>query len=213
MQTIIFTVLITAGLCFAGLVTYGQTFSEWWQQKKTRIKYLRQQEAALEALKESMENGYEAAEEGVDSITTITEEELSIHEQFVKSLKFVKPALKNSPEYLFCRALASALTKQAVETIRNYFQHPELTGYHLRWLRVIITPMFEGLRNDLDELDLLTSDGIVTMKDNERYEKIHAIASNIRATYDAGISFLLQLDDMLILKQEEANDEFIRRRL
>jgi hypothetical protein len=50
MQTIIFTAFITLGLCSAGFVTYGQTLSEWWQQKKTRIKYLHKQVAALEEL-------------------------------------------------------------------------------------------------------------------------------------------------------------------
>ena len=65
MQTIIFTALITVGLCFAGFVTYGQTFSEWWQQKKTRIKYLRQQAAILGILKETIEKGYEGDRKSV----------------------------------------------------------------------------------------------------------------------------------------------------
>lgn len=59
----------------------GQTFSEWWQQKKTRIKYLRQQAAILGILKETIEKGYEGAEEGVDSVGAIAEEELAQHAQ------------------------------------------------------------------------------------------------------------------------------------
>jgi len=210
MQTIIFTALITVGLCFAGFVTYGQTFSEWWQQKKTRIKYLRQQAAILGILKETIEKGYEGAEEGVDSVGAIAEEELAQHAQFLKSLPFVKPALKNSPEFLSSHALAQALINQVLRTMKNYSKDAEFTEQDIRWLSAYMIGILKDLRYELEELDLLASDGVVRMKDNERYEKIRAAALNIRITYDAGMAFLLQMDEVLVAMQEKANTDFVK---
>jgi len=210
MQTIIFTALITAGLCFAGLVTYGQTFSEWWQQKKTRIKYLRQQAAILEILKETIEKGYEGAEEGVDSVGAMAEVELAQHERFLKSLPFVKPALKNSPEFLSSHALAQALINQVLRTMKNYGKDPEFTEEDIRWLSAYMTGILKDLRYELEELDLLASDGVLRMKDSERYEKIRAAALNIRITYEAGMAFLLQMDEVLDAMQENANTDFVK---
>lgn len=48
------------------------------------------------------------------------------------------------------------------------------------------------------------------MKDNERYEKIRAAALNIRITYDAGMAFLLQMDEVLVAMQEKANTDFVK---
>jgi len=213
MQTIIFTALITTGLCFAGFVTYGQTFSEWWQQKKTRIKYLRKQAAVLEMLKETIENGYENAEEGIDSVGAIAEEELALHEQFIKSLPFVKPTLKNSPDFLSSYALATALIKKFGETAKTFLQDPGLVHDDFQWIIPYVIATLRDLRDGLEELDLLTSDGIYRMKDDERYKKIRATASSIRATYETGMSFLTQLDAILVAMQEDANDEFIKKQL
>jgi len=213
MHTIIFTALITAGLCFAGFVTYGQTFSEWWQQKKARIKYLRQQAAVLEMLKSTIEKGYESAEEGVDSVGATAEEELALHEQFIKSLPFVKPALKSSPEYLSSYVLATVLIKKFGETVKIFLQAPGLADRNLQWIIPHLIATLRDLQDDLEEMNLLTSDGVISMKDDERYKKIRATASSIRATYEAGMSFLTQLDEMLVAMQEDANDEFIRRQL
>jgi hypothetical protein len=212
MQNVILTGLITAGVCFAVIVTFGQVISDWWQLKRMRLKFLRQQETILDALKVAMDTVKEAREE-IDSIGTIIEEELLAHERFLKSLKFVRPVLKNSPEFLSSHTLAATLTRQLIKTTKSFIQDAEFSEEDLRGLGSFMASILEGLRYDLEELEILTSDGILAMKDNERHDKIRATAASIRATYEAGMSFLLQLEEKLLVMQENANDEFLKKHL
>jgi len=212
MQIFIITILITTVLSFACGMTYGQTFSEWWQQKRTRIKYLRQQEAALEALKETVENGYDQAAEGIDSIATITGHELDLHKLFLKNLKSVKLAFKDCPERAASRGLAIDLMARLLNTMRSFPDDPEFT-YSAAWFNVYMSVMTKEIVAKLKELDDLTADNVYEMKDSERYEKIHAKAAHVRAMYESGISFLSEIEEWLIIRQTNANEEFVRRHL
>lgn len=210
MQNIIITALITTVLCVGGISTYGQTFSEWWQQKMTRIRYLRQQVYVLEALKGIMKKGYQEAEEGVDSIRTIAREELTMHEQFLKSLKYVKPAFKNCPELMSSRALAGALIKQITQAVENYTQSSDSTNDNLQWIKTYAIQLGTDLVDDLVELNALTLNDNLVMKDAERYRRIRSVAAHIRAVYEVGMSFLLHIEEVLIVRQERANERYLR---
>jgi hypothetical protein len=51
-----------------GIAATAQTITEIWKQKNTRIQYLEQQVADLEALKHTAEKGYKVAEEDIHNI-------------------------------------------------------------------------------------------------------------------------------------------------
>jgi hypothetical protein len=213
MQTIIFTALITAGICFAIVVTFGQMLSEWWQRKKARDKYLRQQTAIMESYRALVLNGIDTMDVGVGSTNTLNEEELIVREQFIKDMKFIRPALKNCPDFLVGRTLAAALTKQLMEKVKAFIMDDYFSENDRQWFAAYMTALLGGLRDDLEELDFLTSDGIVSMKDSARYEKIRARAFNIRLTYEMGMSFLAQLDKAILEMQENANEQYVKKHM
>jgi len=214
MQTIIFTALITACLCSAGFVAYGQTFSEWWQQKKTRIKYLHKQIAALEELRKLLREGYQEAEDGEDSIEMITGEELAVHKQFLDGLRLVKPALKDSAELMSSYALVAILVERVNETLDNYVQQTALTQEEIEWLSSYLRDLIREIRSDLRELEDLTTGNELEMKDAERRETIHMVEQDIRAGYENGMTFLEQMNELLIMsKQQKANVEFLKKLL
>jgi len=123
----------------------------------------------------------------------------------------ISPATRLRHE--ICYALATALIKKFGETAKVFLQDPELDHDDFQWIIPYVIATLRDLRDGLEELNLLTSDGVISMKDDERYKKIRATASGIRATYETGMSFLTQLDAILVAMQEDANDEFIRRQL
>lgn len=214
MQTIIFTALITMGLCFAGFVTYGQTFSEWWQQGKTGIKYLHHQIAALEELKSLLRAGYEAAEEGQDSIEAISVEELLIDKQFMEGLKLVKPALKDSAELMSSYALAAVLAQRVNECLDNYVRQNVFTEEYIEWLGNFLHDIVRQVRDDLHELEDLTTDKVTDMKDDERRLAIKMAAWDIRDTYENGMTFLEQLNEMFhMAKQQKINEKYLKKLL
>jgi hypothetical protein len=212
MQSIIIMFFITVVLSFACGVTYGQTFSEWWQQKKTRIKYLRQQAAALETLKETMEDGYNQAIGGIDSIETITGQELDLHQIFLESLKSVKRSFKECPELVASRGLDLTLMQRLLTTMHGLPDDPEFKN-NKTWFKVYILAIAECIEEDLRDMEALTADGSYEMKDADRYERIRNKAAHVRAIYESGMSFLTEVEEWLINRQSMANEEFVRRHL
>ncbi|HVU56058.1 MAG TPA: hypothetical protein VHD83_13430 [Puia sp.] len=214
MQTMIFIALVTAGLCFTGLVTYGQTFSEWWQQKRTRIKYLHKQIAALEEFRSVLREGYQEAEAGVDSVEVITEEELSMHKQFLGSLQLVKPSLKDHPGLMASYALVAVLVEKVNEKLDSYINDLAFTEEELQWLGAYLGEMIRDIREELRELEALTTDDVLTMRDEERYDEIRVTEQHIRSRYEDGVLFLQQMDELLgMARQQKVNEEYLKKLL
>ena len=61
MQTLMLILLPCIIFCTWGVAATAQTVSEIWRQKNTRLQYLEQQVAALEAFKLTVEKDYKSA--------------------------------------------------------------------------------------------------------------------------------------------------------
>ena len=94
MNTILLATTITVILCSLAIAGHGQTFSEWFRQKKTRTKYLRQQVAALETFRAAIRGGYEETEEKVEEAEDEEKGSAEMDEHYLKSLDLVKDFLK-----------------------------------------------------------------------------------------------------------------------
>ncbi|MDQ3843049.1 MAG: hypothetical protein M3342_03415, partial [Bacteroidota bacterium] len=74
--------------------TYAQTVEEWTDQKKTQIKYLLQQIAALKVYTGHIQKGYAIARSGLTTIQSIKKGDVTVHQTFFSSLQKVSPAIQ-----------------------------------------------------------------------------------------------------------------------
>jgi len=88
-------ILLIVFSCAFATVCHGQTFDEWFRQKKTQRKYLVQQIAAYRLYAGYLAKGYKIAREGTGLISGITNGELALHEAFFKSLQVVNPKVRS----------------------------------------------------------------------------------------------------------------------
>src|SRR3954469_16187075 len=88
------TFIISLLLAFAGQ-SQGQTFSEWFRQKKTQKKYLIEQIAALQVYTGYLEKGYSIVIEGLSQISNIKHSDFDLHADYFSSLKYINPSIKN----------------------------------------------------------------------------------------------------------------------
>src|ERR1700676_4411499 len=72
---------------------HAQTFDEWFQQKKTQVKYLVNQIAAYQVYTKYLEKGYDIAQNGLTTIHEIKKGEFNLHSGFFNSLKSVNPEI------------------------------------------------------------------------------------------------------------------------
>jgi hypothetical protein len=72
---------------------YGQNAQEIFNQKKTLIKYLSQQVAALQVYIGYARQGYSIAKDGLNMIGDIKKGDFNLHNNYFNSLKQIKPAV------------------------------------------------------------------------------------------------------------------------
>ncbi len=177
----------------------AQTFAEWFSQKKTLIKYLTQQIAALESVESDVKKGYSIATGGLGNIGSITGAEYQLHQNYFSSLKAVNPAVKNDPDL----AAISGYT-QAIST--NFNSLSNLNGLDdatRTYVRQVTDQVLQDCNEELDQLKPVVSDGQIQMTDQERLTKLHEIYGRIKDNYVFTQHFC---NTVKILQQQKSQD-------
>ncbi|MBB6611813.1 hypothetical protein H7F15_12250 [Pontibacter sp. Tf4] len=171
----------------------GQTFDEWFRQKRTKEKYLVQQIAALQAYSGTLRQGIALAHEGISTVRNIKNGDLGLHQVFFRSLREVNPRLKRAP------LVRDILDRQAA-IIRAFGTHgllpaqqEFLTTAERAYLQQVKANVLQRCRMDLDELWLLLTDDRLEMTDGSRLRQLQALLARSATTYAFTNSFLEQV--------------------
>jgi hypothetical protein len=162
---------------------WGQTFDEWFQQKKTQLDYLRQQIAALQTYMKTTEDGYGIVQRGTEGITGVKKEDYSLHSGYFESLENVRPAITRYPVIGAAVRLQNQLIELATETNA---QAEALSGWS-GTVAAFFRGMLADCSTDLDILMNLATDGQVQMTDAERLTAIDRLYRRMKERYIAGI--------------------------
>jgi hypothetical protein len=178
----------------------AQTFAEWFSQKKTLIKYLTQQIAALENFESDVKKGYAIATSGLGNIGGITGAEYQLHQNYFGSLKAVNPAVKNNPDL-------AAITQYTQAISTNFNSVNGLNGLDndtQTYIRQVANAVVQDCNHDLAELKPVVSDGQIGMTDQERIAKLHEIYEHIKDKYVFTQHFC---NSVKILQQQKSQDK------
>jgi len=195
---------LTISFLSLGTITYGQTFSEWWQQKKTRIKYLEAQDAALAALRLTTENGYEGEEEGLDSISTIKAEEYQLHQKYFGSLLIVNPKIKNSSQLVASLQMENDVVDMVATNLHNYTQTPWLSSNERTLINSVLTGLTTDIHESVKSLRDLITDDYLQLSDGERTRAIDTAAKQIINLYDYTLANIVNINQLIETRQETA---------
>jgi hypothetical protein len=166
---------IVLALLLVCTVSYGQTWNEFFKQKKTQKKYLLQQIAALKVYGDYLKKGYELASGGLSVVRDISDGEFSLHNIFVSGLKRVSPAVRNDVRVTEIVALQ-------VEILRGFgeLRHSDfLSAGDLAYIHLVQAAVVADCFSDLEELLLLVTSGKLEMRDDERLGRLAGIYSRM----------------------------------
>lgn len=206
MQLLIINTLFCFILCSCTFMAHAQSFAEWWQQKKTRIQYLEQQVAALEAFKNTLEKGCAIQQLGIDTIEELKEEDYQLHYTNFKSQGVLHPVGEKIPEVSGIIALHIRLINEIDGSIDDWKHSPWLSAEELSDIETRYNMLGALGMDDLRRLDEVTSDGVLNMSDGERFKAIMSIGCNV----DASLSFVLRSKErtnrLIEARRREAGD-------
>lgn len=193
-------------LCIGSL--HAQTFDEWFRQKKTQIKYLVDQIAALEVYAGYLEKGYKIAREGIRTIHDIKNGEFELHKSYFNSLKMVNPSIARYARIgdiianqLYVLNHYKKYLLQATKT--DVFTDEEIDLFYAAF-----THLVAAVKNSVEELVQVITDGKLEMKDDERLqrlEKLYATSEKQRSDLDVMNDQITLMGHQRILEKSGLN--------
>jgi len=159
---------------------YGQTYDEWFRQKKTQIKYLTEQIAALQVYAGYVEKGYKIAKDGLDVIHTIKQGDFSLHNNYFSSLRNVSPNVKAYSRIADIVALQISIV-QNCKRERNFMNKThQFSNNELVYAGKVYDNVLDDCTDIFDELTDIVTDGLLQMKDDERIKRIDKLYDNVK---------------------------------
>jgi hypothetical protein len=198
--------LLVVILLFMFSFAQAQTWSEWFQQKKTQINYLVSQIAALKVYSGYVEKGFGIAKQGLTTMHQIKTGDFSIHEDYFTSLKHVSPKVKS---YWKVAAIVSLQIKimQACNQQHNLVRNShQFTRDEIAYTDKVVAALLKDCSNGIEHLILLTTDGAAEMKDGERLKSIDALYTDMQDKYAFTKSFGSQTSLLAVQRMREEKD-------
>jgi hypothetical protein len=197
---------LIAALIFSTAALKAQTWSEWFDQKDTQIKYLREQIAALKVYGDYTLKGYRIAKEGLAFIYSIKQGDFTLHQDYFSSLSRVNPKIKDYRKVADIVSLSQEIMKvcQRHKTLvdQSGMFSPEEVGYFKK--------VFENLLDDctglIEQLTRLTTDSTLELKDDERLNRIDGLYTDMQDKYAFARDFSLQAARLAIQRQHQKGD-------
>ncbi|OLY94220.1 hypothetical protein SAMN05444008_105210 [Cnuella takakiae] len=150
----------------------AQNADEWLRQRKTQLRYLAEQAAALRMYAGHLERGYGVVQGGLALISDVKTGEFSLHKDYFNSLQNVKPAVRGYWK-------VGAITLSAHRILGMYLQ----SGGSLAKVKVASRQYYQQLFNawsgllsrlarTLSEVQLSTGSNTFSLQDASRLQQI-----------------------------------------
>lgn len=179
MRFMLALLLITMLPC-TGLYAQGNWFKEWFQQKKTQKEYLALQIVALKAYAEIAWKGYTIADKGLTVIGNIKDGDFNLHRDFFGSLEAVNPSVKKYTKVADIIAMQAEIISGYRKDINHLKRSGMLRPDELQYVSDVYGRLLEGCAQVVDELIMLTTNGDMKMKDDERLQRIETLYEDMR---------------------------------
>jgi hypothetical protein len=171
-------------LIFYNCDVHAQTLKEWTQQKKTQLKYLINQIAALQVYASYLEKGYDVTKNGLDAIQNIKKGDFSIHASYFNSLQVVNPKIKNYWKVAAIVASQINILKSCKQQVKSINASGQFTPGEVNYFRQVFTNLMDGCSDIIDQMIILVTDGKVQMTDDERITRINDLYADILDKYE-----------------------------
>lgn len=198
-KLLVFTAL-TAGLSFQQ--AHAQTFAEWFKQKSTQKKYLLQQISALMTYRQYAQKGYAIAKGGLGSVTNYLSDEFDLHLDNYKKLRQVNIQARNHPHAKAVLELQHDIL-QRTNAIQSISGLQASEKGHMGSVCVALLKDCNGLLHDLE---LLLTDGEVTMSDEQRLRQLYKLHQQMRDNYLFASDFYRQCKVYAAQRQQQQKD-------
>ncbi|WP_333887401.1 hypothetical protein [Sphingobacterium siyangense] len=198
--------LFLCALFISSSTLKAQTFAEWFRQKKTQKQYLIEQIAALKVYSEYVKKGYDIGKKGLGTISQIKNGDFNLHRDFFGALATVNPAFKHDPRVAEIQNLQVSILAIKDQVLRNQAKSDLLNKKENRYIALVFERLIENCSHILDQLDDVALSGNLTMKDDERLDRINQLHMEMADNYRFAYHFKNQVVTLAASRLQEQRE-------
>lgn len=180
-------------------LSQGQTFGEFFNQKKTQKKYLLEQIAALQVYIGYAKKGYDIASSGLQTVRDITSGEFNLHSGFINSLKLVSPAVRKNYKVIEIIDYQIRISKAFASVKYNDL----LSLPNQSYVEDVQSQVILDCGNDLEELLLIITSGKIKMRDEERLKRLDKLYDSMIDKYAFTMDFIGQVNTLIRQSEQQ----------
>ena len=203
MRTIMFFICL---ILVANHASYGQTFNEWFKQKKTQKKYLLLQIAKLQVYLGYVKQGYEIVQGGLQLVSAIKQGDFNQHNDYFNHLKIVSPNVRKYSKAASILAIELDMLRTYQSAAVKLQGEPMLAAGHVVESKQILGAIADNALQDIACLQIVLTDGSLSMTDEERVEQIDQIYLSIKHKQELQTSFLTAVKATVHQRQQSTRD-------
>jgi len=200
-------------LMFFNSCAFAQTAAEWTQQKKTQIKYLVQQIAALQVYTTYVEKGYSIAHSGLNMIQDIKKGDFNLHSDYFSSLKNVNPTVKAYSKIAEIISMQINIVKACHQQRSNMNNSKQFNSDEISYAGKVFENVLNGCTEITDQLIVITTDGLLQMKDDERIKRIDYLYKNMQDRFSFVQHFSNENNILAVQRMKDQNDVEVSKEL
>jgi hypothetical protein len=191
-------------LCLAVASLHAQTFDELFNQNETQKKYLLQQIAALKVYLSYAKKGYSVVTSGINTIRNTKNGDLTLHQNFFNHLKNVNPAIRRYAKLADIISYQIRIIKQTKSGLQQIKEAKQFTDDELKYCKQVFDNLLDECIKTVEELLLVTTSGVLEMKDDERLKRIDKLYADMQDKYSFACSFS---EDMSLLAMQRLGEQ------
>jgi hypothetical protein len=196
------TLLMLCLVSCCGMVA-GQSF---FNQKKTKLKYITEQIALLKVYNSYLKQGYEIVSDGWSLVNDIKNGDFDLHNNYFTSLKSVSSSIRNYSK----AADIAVLQEQILSNTDHIKKEVTASGYvqadEKDYVNKVISNLLAACSANLSELQLLTTNDSLQLKDNERLDRINSLYTDMQDKYAFSKYFLNTVQLLELSRAKNEND-------
>ena len=172
-------------LLLAALITsaHAQLLGGFFNQGNEQKQYLLQQIAALQVYDGYLQKGYAVAKDGTGAISTIKNKDLGLHTGHIDSLKIVSSSVRNYSRVKGITTLQQQILTSHNKVYPQLIKSNQLTPTELTDFNTIYQSILQQSNANLEELQLVITNGKLSLTDNERIGRIDKLYKEMQDLY------------------------------
>lgn len=190
----------------------GQTFDEWFRQKKTQREYLQKQILALRTYGGYLKKGYNIVQDGTNAIKDFTGGEFLQHKDYIYSLKEVNQELLKSGKVESVLRLHTEMDKQRTLISKEVSNSNEFSIAEKQHIKQFLNNLESTSDDQIQEILSVVTPGKIELTDDERIkriDKIYRSSQNLYVDHKKNISAIKAI--MANREIEAANNKRLRK--